>query len=607
MKPVTRTATCAVYGGLDVDSNLVLSGAALAERLGWLAALVAGIGQGVLDAHWCATDVAALSADVLPDGRRTPKFAYKAVATLWGWVGAPAGVYVPSRVVWMAQELAGRQLRSAAYRAAAVGEATAGGRPADAVTDAVTYRNTLRQVGRFRDEHGRLPVDLFELAPKAPRVPVQVVLAASDRQFSRVTSADNRMTVELLLPMVAAPASRAQWAWARMETTLPDRYASGAVKAPTLRVVNGQVRADVPVDLPQPPTTTTGTVFGLDWGVRRLLTGTFVQKSAGAAVTDGRPLFFDAGPLMAKAHRLRGHREHARGRAARIDVLLEGRPDVALEARRGALLVEADRCDRKQRALGREVARLAARWVVTQAQATGAGVIAVEDLRTLEHRGLGRRTNVRVSMGLRGQVRTSLDQAAALAGVRVVDVNARGSSAFCPRCDGKLTHRTAPDGPVGHAWARCPGCGWSADRDHSAAVKIAGRGLARTEKGVSALTVRTRRGRRATLTRAGRVNAPARPPRLRDKTSSTPTRSSRHLSSSHAGRASTPPLPSAGHRSVGPDTQDTPVQCRNDRTATLAFEGARWAYRRHLRATPELYARRPAQAPATAHSGKLKS
>jgi len=614
VRSVTRTATATAYDGVDTDTGEIVTGAVLAARMGWLADLIAGVGQQVLDAHWNAADLAALNAPALPSGARMPRFAFKAVAALWGWAKVPAGVYAPSRVVWMGNELAGRQLRSAAYRAAAVAEVTAGVDLADATTDPVTYRNTARHVGKFYDTHHRPPVDLFELAPDAPRVPRQVPLAASDDQFSRRGTHGATVTITVLLPRLAAPASRAQWSWVELTVTVPERYSAGVIRAVTLRPATAAVRVDVPVDLARPDRSgTPGTVLGLDWGVRRLLTGAVTTSACGGIATDGRPVFFDAGALMSKVHRLRAHREQLRARASRIDDLLGGRPNTALQCRRDLLVAEADRCDRKQKALSRQVAQLAAQWAVAQAYAADASVIGLEDLSTMEHRGLGGRTNARVSMGLRGEVRTCIEAAAVLHGIRVVDVTARGTSAWCPRCDAKLTHVKEPGGPLGHAWALCPRCGWSADRDHSAAVKIGARAIARTTKGgADARHVRVLRSKRKNLTEAGRTNAPARPPRLRGKTRPTPKRpvSTTSLSSPRAGRVGTPPPPLVGNRSVGPDTQDKPagsVQCRKDRTAPLPIEGARWAYRGRLRATPELYARERAFPTATTHSATLKS
>jgi hypothetical protein len=91
VKPVTRTATATAYDGVDTDTGELLSGAALSVRVGWLASLVAGIGQTVLDAHWNARDLAALNAPALPTGVQMPRFAFKAVAALWGWAKTPAG------------------------------------------------------------------------------------------------------------------------------------------------------------------------------------------------------------------------------------------------------------------------------------------------------------------------------------------------------------------------------------------------------------------------------------------------------------------------------------------------------------------------------------
>ncbi|MFU8855302.1 hypothetical protein ACNAW0_30725, partial [Micromonospora sp. SL1-18] len=102
---------------MDEKSGEVLSPAVLAERVGWCADLVAGMAAALLAEHWNSVDVEVLASGVDAGGRRLPSNAWMALRRL-GWTTAPpAGVRVNDRIVRMAQEQAGRVLRSVKWRA----------------------------------------------------------------------------------------------------------------------------------------------------------------------------------------------------------------------------------------------------------------------------------------------------------------------------------------------------------------------------------------------------------------------------------------------------------------------------------------------------------
>jgi hypothetical protein len=182
------------------------------------------------------------------------------------------------------------------------------------------------------------------------------------------------------------------------------------------------------------------------------------------------------------------------------------------------------------RRLNQALSWSAARWAVDQALALGASVIYLEDLATLEARGR-RKGNARLSGQVRGTVAEAIRHLAAKAGIAVVTVPARGTSARCPRCLGPLGHHPAPDRlhQRGWSWAHCARCHLSLDRDHAAARRIVSRGLlaqnhTTTDRTTGTRTLRTtlegtvttvRRPKKATrrLRRARRAQAlPARPP-----------------------------------------------------------------------------------------------
>ncbi|MFU8853358.1 hypothetical protein ACNAW0_20565, partial [Micromonospora sp. SL1-18] len=89
----------------------------LAERVGWCADLVAGMVGALISEHWNSVDVGVLASGQDAGGRRLPSNAWMALHRL-GWTTAvPAGVRVNDRIVRMAQEQAGRALRSVKWRA----------------------------------------------------------------------------------------------------------------------------------------------------------------------------------------------------------------------------------------------------------------------------------------------------------------------------------------------------------------------------------------------------------------------------------------------------------------------------------------------------------
>ena len=585
MATLTRTATCRAGQAVESATGEILAPGVLAARVGWLSGLVAEVAQSVLDARWDRASIDALTAPLLPSGARTPLFAYKAAAALWGWAALPEGVYAVSRVVWMGMELAGRQLRSAGYRMAAVDHALAG---TESRGDPVTVRNTRRQVGRFKDTHGRLPQDLFDLAPQPPAAPPLVPLAATDNRVATLEHlvGNGAALLTLLLPLVPRPATKNDWSQVQITIDVPARYRPGRVRPPTLRVHGAHVRVDLPVEFRKPALLPdNGVVLGVDWGVNRLLTATRVvadPTGAAAPSVDGRPLFFDPSPLLSKAARLGRERERVRAKRDAIERLLARRPDPALSAKLEALDEQVARLSRKQSAVNKQISELAAVWLVEQAKAAGAHTIAVEDLRTLEHRGLGRKTNVRVSAAMRGRTRDAIANLCELEGLRLRDVNPRGTSSSCSRCTAKVAHYTAPNGRPGHNWMRCPSCGHQAPRDLPAAENI-GRRAATPNAG----RVRHRRTKRAHL-------APAPKPARGPKTGPTPkrvietTRPARaHQARQRPGGAVTSP-----HRSAGPRTQDSStVQSWTEITcpSTHRVDSLRYAYRHTLRATPVQY------------------
>jgi hypothetical protein len=594
---VVRAGTVPLRRAVDVATGEPVTARVLAERVGWLCALATEVAQSMLDALW-SDDVIERFQQPAPGANRPARFAYKQLAALHGWPAQPVGCRVPSRVVWSGAEQAGRALRSADHRRKAVAAALAG---SDGVgIDAVTARNTHRMIGKewTKAQRGEreFPRGLCDLQP-APRLPVLCDLAASDDQTCRVDATDPRaLRLELLLPTVARPSSYAKWEWVRVELPVPAFLRDGSPSRPTLRMDEvGRPVAVLPVRTPKPKPRASGVVLGLDWGARRLLTGTVARALPEGALpaVDGRALFIDQPGLRRRRDRVVGHRQKVHARRAAYERLLTGLPAIdlrraVLEAKAAVLAVEHERLRRHENGLNREIGNLVSLAAVEAAKAAGCGTVAVEDLATLEHRGLGPKTNQRVANGLRGRITDRVRERCEREGLLFREVNAAGTSNWCPRCDKPVGHRQSPDrDEKGYAWLSCPSCGHDANRDHAAAEKIAQRALTgKVPPGQG--RVRLRQRKRSKQQRQAENAARVPPVAVRErraKDAPTPKRPSGRTKARHAllvaagqqdleGRRRhggvTPQRPHlAAHRSAGPDTQERPGtagpdQCRAD-------------------------------------------
>ena len=508
---LTATATCTAFRAVEDATGELVPARLLAERVALLAALTQHMTAAMVAAHWNDGDLATLGSKIGPDGRALPAKGWMALRRL-GWACvAPEGIYLPDRVRRVAEEAAARALRLAVHRRAVV-HAIVGSWPADPRrrtdgewaalrgrlpqgVDNAEIRNRTRQIRAYTTNHGgRLPVCLTELEA-APRIGSMVLLAAADKQLVTIQrTGPDTAALRVKLPVIERPAAPARWAWHTIQLALPGHVPTDArLCVPTLRVVGGLVRVDLPWRTSVPSVLGAGHIvaLGLDWGVNTLLTGTvgkLADTSTGTRViSDGRMLRFDATGVSAKLHRLRRNRERVAARRDHYARLLVGLPASdsnrqrqrrLLQAKHAVLAAEHQRiCDRVRR-LNHALAWAAARWAVDQASALGATVIFVEDLATLETRGR-RNGNARLSGQVRGKVVDAIRYLATRAGIATVTVPARGTSKRCPRCGAELLHTPAPDRTRerGWRWAVCRSCGLADDRDHAASERIVARGL----------------------------------------------------------------------------------------------------------------------------------
>jgi hypothetical protein len=555
---------------VDEKTGEVLPAAVVAERVGWCAALVRGMAARLLAERWNAGDVAALAAGKGPDGRTLPARAWMALRR-FGWHAAPpAGIVVNDRVTRMAQEQAGRLLRSAAWRAsltaaviaswpAAPGKRTpeewdqvrAAVPGGDHVASGIITART-RQVQRYLAANGRLPVDVFDLEGP-PRAAGMLLLAACDRQEATLErhEADPRAALlRVQLPVRPDPQGYGDWTWVAIPLALPPTIpAAAALHLPALRVQDGRVRADVTFTHLVPAARGDGHVIaiGADWGLSTLVSAGPVRLHPDGTITAlGHGGQYRADGALARMHRLRRQGELLHAKADHFERLVNGRDGHRLARKLQALRDEARHVAARRAHLNDALAASAARWTIDQALASGATAVYVEDLRDLEARGMGRTLNTRLSQTVRGQVVDRMRHIAAEHGIAVVTVPPRGTSKYCPRCLAALRHCKSPDQPgtPGWKWASCRACGWQGDRDQGAWQRIAARGLAHqartiTDRAAGSMLVRAVDD---TLEAAAIVAAPQAAGRDRSKSGPTRTRSPRRVPRRHTA----PPTPSAG-------------------------------------------------------------
>jgi IS605 OrfB family transposase len=450
----------------------------LRERAGYLIEMVSTLAEESLASHWNQTDLDAY----LKDGQ--PAFAYKAAGQTFGWLDLQTeDLYAPSRVGYMALEAMGRTLRSSDFRRQLL-NSLINDQPLPSKADAVSIRNSWRAQENFYQRNGRYPRDFFELEPEHPKVARQTLLAVCDEQFCELSQSE----LALMLPLVAQPESKADWAW----HTIPYRqplHLEGSACKPTLRISGKKLIADMPFekDKVNPISLIPMRAMGFDWGVNTPLVGSLAWLENGQPMTDGREVRFSADGLLGQIYDLCGHTEDL---SAKIDLFsrflglpLETAPadvrsDNPLAQDRAILWLERQRVSRRYNKLLDELAHLVSRWAIEQALAHCCDTIVLEDLRTLEPQ-LNRKQNLRVNLGLRGKIAELINQKAQEVGIRVLIVDARGTSSCCSRCGQKTRHYASPDSAVaGYRWMRCPACGVSLDRDHAGSERIAGRGLA---------------------------------------------------------------------------------------------------------------------------------
>ncbi|NGO48208.1 zinc ribbon domain-containing protein [Streptomyces ureilyticus] len=625
----TACARSVLRAGVEEKTGEALSAAVLAEQAGWAADLVSGMAAALLAEHWNSADVDTLAAGEDEVGRPLPSSAWMALRRLGWTVSPPEGIRVNDRIVRMAQEQAGRTLRSAKWRA----DLTAGvlatwpATPArrtptewDAVREAVpdgwsvpssVISSRTRQITAFAKKHGQMSADVFEMEAE-PRIARMLLLSACDGQQATIERADEpgRALLRMQLPTCPDPRSYADWRWVACPIKLPPTIPTSAVlHLPTLRLHQDTVRADLAYTHAVPKARRSGhaVALGVDWGLNTLLSAGAARLNDDGTITAlGSGGMFRANGILAKQHRLRRLSEHLHAKADHYQRLINGAEHHLLTGRHAILTDEIRHVSSRRSSLNDALAWSAARWSVDHAITAGASVIYVEDLRSIEARGMGRTMNTRLSQQVRGQIVDRMRHLAAEAGIAVVTVPARNTSKHCPQCLDVLRHHKAPDRLTtpGWKWALCHSCGWQGDRDQGAWRRIAARGLTHQAKTITDRTSGVMMIRTVIdKLEAGAIVTPTAPKTRREdrsKTGPTRPRSTRPAPRRRRAPSSARPmgpagqrpeghahtdrtrLPRAAHRHQGVTTISTPATSRHRPGGAILGAG----FHHHAHATP---------------------
>ncbi|KAF0965180.1 hypothetical protein MLGJGCBP_01568 [Rhodococcus sp. T7] len=510
-------ATGAPIGLDDVDT-----------RVGWLLDLITAAGTELTARLWQPVTFDVLAAGVDRQDRRMLAQGHVAAARL-GWnPHYPDGVYVPSRVsrVVTAQVMA--SLRILAYRDTAItalserfDPATGRITPPTAAADMVPLgfargvrRQLVARARRTEDaQSARLRITDVQ---GPPQTSAMARLSAADRQLAQITVIGRELVLTVKLPTSPAPTGRGQWRRVRLTATIPGHLHGRAITdwhLPTLVLDHRGLlwRCAATEFVPGGDLGSATVAVGVDWSPSTLGAAAITTENSDGLSSDFRGWTYDDRGLGTKLARLQTEGQLLHRKAARLEKLaVAAEPEVRarLETKIAVLNGHRTAVGVKRGKINRELGFHFARQTADYAEAAGATVIAVEDLTTLETRGHGRVNNNRAAQSARRKAVTALAHTAAGAGVTVVSVPARGSSAQCPGCDEPLSR------PGGYHDAWCSRCLVGGNRDHIAGVNLAKRALLGKTK------VTRRRGQLPAVRVA--EHAPVR--KSRDKTSPTPSR-----------------------------------------------------------------------------------
>jgi hypothetical protein len=456
--------------------------------VGWLLDLLADLSTDLMDRCWQPTTFTTLHQGVDALGRKLPSTA-AAAAQRMGWIPQlPDGVYVPSRVVRLAQANVVPILKALAHRdwliphvAGAFDEhgdldtSRLGEQCRD--VSAAFVRNLAHQLRRAGADH----VSSITQLQSVPAVPRLARLGAVDARLAALDAADPAgVWLRIKLPITVAPTGRADWRWYKLWCPISPHLKGRDIRIwhlPTISIHRGAplLRFTITEAAPEPDTVNATAALGVDWSPASLGAATMVAERRGELVTDARTHVYNDRGLGERLARLQTEGECLTAKVDRLTALAANAPE-ATQARLNANITQLHQhrvaLGAKRRRINRELAFDFAKTMTAMATGSGAGVIAVEDLRDLKPRGRGRTNNNRAAQSARRRAYQALEHTAARVGLEVVMCPPRGTSALCPSCDRELAR------PAGYRSASCPDCRINgANRDQIAGQNIAKRVL----------------------------------------------------------------------------------------------------------------------------------
>ncbi|MFX1466009.1 MAG: RNA-guided endonuclease InsQ/TnpB family protein [Promethearchaeota archaeon] len=472
------------------------------HQLDLLRDLVLQAAQQLLEALWSDQWI-----DTLAFTRK--KKAYKVIneqqvsLTLNGYL-----VYIPSRIRRCIAEQVGRILRSQATRKQCYYDVlrivqligVEGNLDSLVRTVAFTLANfegkyyrwgLIRQTLRlFRRFYYQLGLDFNFLT----QFPYTTVVKPQIRSFILPYSSDDGQAIQydwqpeetpftinirLKVPCRSHPSKWSHWIWREFILSLPEKIQSrissptSKLCAPTLRYITLKSGLTLPFlecawsidrnyNYPSQPLRA-NRVMATDLGVINLTTSVICE--AGSQLST--PIFWS--PSTAILHKIEALYHHI----ARLQRKLNRYP--ANWCGQGKRSQELERLYRKLNRYREEILHLASNQLLETALRWQCKIIVLEDLRNYEPPKHRKKLSRKLSNWLRGALYDILSYKATRFGIKIVRVNPRWTSSFCPRCGAKGEKIRDPRSCQAIKRGRffyCTGCCYLADRDYIAAINI---------------------------------------------------------------------------------------------------------------------------------------
>jgi putative transposase len=348
-------------------------------------------------------------------------------------------------------------------------------------------RQTLRMFRRYYYPLG-LDLSLLRQFPYAAVVKPQIrsfILPYSPDDGNAIQydwqPADDPLTIRIRLkvPCRPHPSQRSHWVWRECTLSLPEKLQPRVISpsrtlcAPTLRYLTLKSGLTLPflecvwswdhthTQPPQP--LCKNRVLATDLGVINLTTSVICEVGSQLST----PIFWS--PSTTILQRIEALYHHI----ARLQRKVDRYP--AHWVGQGTRRQELERLYRKLNRYREEILHLASNQLLETALRWQCKTIALEDLRNYEPPKHRKKLSRKLSNWLRGALYDILSYKATRFGIRIVRINPRWTSTFCPRCGTKGEKISDPRSR--HAITRgrffqCSACSYLADRDYFAAINI---------------------------------------------------------------------------------------------------------------------------------------